>query len=113
MSTHPRMPHPMSVTAIHFNPHLIPARHAQRSRDAGNGLIFLPGEEDNLRWQSRPGEPSAHEQALTAAFVEIYANDGRTPDDFARALNARHLTQPDGSAWTADALSAELERLAA
>lgn len=102
----------MSVTAIHFNPHLIPARNAQRSRDAGNGLIFLPGEEDNLRWQSRPSEPSAEELALAAALVEIYADGGHTPEHFATALNARHLPQPDGSAWTPDDLTAVLQRLA-
>ena len=103
----------MSVTTIHFNPHILPARNAQRSRDAGNGLIFLPGDEENLRWQSRPSEPSAHEQALAAAIVQIYAEDGRTPADFADGLNARSVLQPDGRAWTPEAVSAELERLAA
>ncbi len=103
----------MSVVAITFNPHLLSARTATRSRDAGNGLIFQPGEEDNLRWQSRPSEPSAEEQALASAIVQIYADDGRTPEAFARALNERNLLQPDGSAWTPEALGAVLERLAA
>ncbi len=103
----------MSVVAITFNPHLLSARTATRSRDAGNGLIFQPGEEDNLRWQSRPSEPSAEEQALASAIVQIYADDGRTPEAFARALNEKNLLQPDGSAWTPEALSAVLERLAA
>lgn len=103
----------MSVFPIAFNPHLLSSRHAKRSPDAGHGLIFLPGEEENLRWQSRASEPSAGEQALAAAIVQIYAEDGRTPQAFANGLNARQLTQADGSAWTAAALSAELERLAA
>lgn len=102
----------MSVVAITFNPHLLSARTATRSKDAGNGLIFQPGEEENLRWQSRPAEPSAQEQALAAAIVQIYADDGRSPETFAEALNARNLLQPDGSAWTPGTLCAVLERLA-
>lgn len=102
-----------AAIAITFNPHLLTALKATRSQEAGNGLIFQPGDEENLRWQSRPSEPSAYEQALTSAIVEIYAEDGRTPQAFAEGLNARNLLQPDGCAWTPARLSAELERLAA
>ncbi|WP_137919567.1 recombinase-like helix-turn-helix domain-containing protein [Hydrogenophaga sp. 2FB] len=103
----------MSVTAISFNPHLLSAKNAKRSKDAGNGLIFQPGDEENLRWQTRFVEPTEYEQALTSAIVQIYAEDGRTPEAFAEGLNARNLLQANGEAWTPAVLSTELERLAA
>lgn len=103
----------MSVTStVTFNPHLLSAMNAVRSKDAGNGLIFQPGEEENLRWQTRLKEPNEYEQALTLAIVEIFADDCTTPQDFAERLNARNLLQPNGDVWTAESLNSELERLA-
>lgn len=103
----------MSVTAITFNPHLLNAKNATRSKDAGTGLIFQPGDEENLRWQTRFSEPSEYEQALTSAIVQLYAEDVRTSEEFADGLNARNVLQTNGEAWTPAVLNAELERLAA
>lgn len=94
-----------------FNSRLARLKTAQPSPDAGKGTIELPGEGLNLRWQTRQAVPDEYENALADAVEAIYAEGGRTPLDFARALNRLGVRCVSASGWTAQSVELEMSRL--
>lgn len=93
--------------SIEYNPKLMAWRHAKPVPDAGQGTIFLPGSEPNLRWQNRSHAPTEREHRLADAVVRIYAQGGRTASDFAQHLN---VLMPD-TRWDEAIVEAEFARL--
>ena len=64
-------------------------------------------------YRSRIAAPSTYEQALADALFQVL---GRVPHELpaiAEALNATAVKPPNGGAWTAETLGAELARLGA
>lgn len=53
----------------------------------------------------------AYEDLLGDALEALLSKGTATLEDFARGLNEANLRGPNGQAWTADLLAAELQRL--
>jgi len=95
-----------------FNHRLVRLDTATPSTEAGTGLIELPGQGLNLRWQTRRSAPTPYENALADAIELAYLASAVSPAEFAAALNDARVLSPAGSAWTAETFEQEMARLA-
>jgi hypothetical protein len=98
---------------MNHNPYLKPWKAARPNNVAGKGQIEVPGEVENMVWQTRMDEPSAYENALGDALEEVFEAGATTLDEVVAGLNQRRFRRADGSAWTTDQFEAEMARLGA
>lgn len=101
-----------SVMSEIFNHRLVRLATACPSTEAGTGVIELPGQGLNLRWQSRTSAPTPYENALADAIEVAYLAGAKSPAEFAAALNDMTTVRANGDVWTAQSVEQELARLA-
>lgn len=78
---------------------------------AGKGEIEVPGDTENIVWQTRPAVPSVYETDLADALIACFENGVVELAALAKALNERQVLSPSGVPWTEDSLAAEMARL--
>jgi len=98
---------------MNFNPHLQPWQQPAPNNVAGKGQIEIPGQADNIIWQTRAAEPTAYENALGDALVAAFAGGAEELDQVVAALNAQAFRSSDGRPWTVASFEAEMARLGA
>ncbi|MFN0161641.1 MAG: recombinase-like helix-turn-helix domain-containing protein [Burkholderiales bacterium] len=96
-----------------FNPYLKPWKAAQPNNVAGKGQIEVPGQVDNIVWQTRAAPPTAYENALGDALEVAFTGGAETAEAVVESLNTQAFRCADGSAWTVATFEAEMARLGA
>ena len=81
------------------------------SQEAGKGKIELPGEIENIAWQTRGEAPSEYEAGLTDALEDMFAGGIETLPEIVAELNERKIPAPDGSPWSEENFQTEIKRL--
>ncbi len=93
------------------NPFLKPWQRPAPNAVAGKGSIEIPSDVRNMIWQTRPAAPTAYENRLGDALVEVFAGGAAELADVVAGLNRIGMHAPDGQAWTEASFSAEMARL--
>ena len=104
------MPHNEPLDWDH-NPNLRPWQRPQPNQVAGKGAIEIPAEVRNIIWQTRAAPPTAYENRLGDALVECFGEGVTELSDLVQQLNAKGVLAPDGTAWSEESFTREMERL--
>ncbi len=95
------------------NPFLKPWQAPTPNNVAGKGHIEQPGQMGNIVWQTRATAPTAYENALGDALVQVFGEGAESLDEVVAGLNRIGLRMPDGGPWTPAGFEAEFHRLGA
>lgn len=96
-----------------YNPHLAQDSSGNDRGDLAEQRIEIPGERENIRWQTRAASPTDYENALGDALVAIFERGIEDLEAVIAALNDTEIRTPEGEAWSAERferLMAELGR---
>jgi hypothetical protein len=98
---------------VDYNPYLRKARGAPGAGPRDKGSISRPGEEPNLRWQTRSAPPTEFENRLGDTLEQVFDGGAESLAEVVRGLNERGLRAPDGAPWTEQSFQTAMQRLAA
>lgn len=93
------------------NPYLKPWQRPEPNAVAGKGSIEIPADVRNMIWQTRPATPTAYENRLGDALVDVFASGAVELADVVAGLNKIGMHAPDGQPWTEASFTAEMSRL--
>lgn len=102
----------MREIPVNFNPWLKPWLAPQPNNVAGKGVIEQPGHAENFVWQTRKAEPTQYENDFGDALEKAFDAGAVELDEVVAGLNRIGFRTPEGAAWDAARLTAELRRLA-
>lgn len=94
-----------------FNRHLQPCLNPPTDHAGDPSRIEIPGQAENLRWQSRPVAPTDHENTLANMLEDIFQAGGTSPQDIVDGLNHRRFQTLSGESWTVVNLTAAMTAL--
>lgn len=97
---------------VTFNPMLSPWKLPQPNNVAGNGTIEIPGQAENMVWQTRKAEPTRFENDLGDALVNAFDAGAIDLDQVVKSLNDQGLRSQDGSPWTEESFTQTMRKLA-
>lgn len=93
------------------NPHLKSWTAPTPNKVAGKGRIEIPGEVENIVWQTRASAPSDYENALGDAIETAFGEGHYDLEPLVARINELGVRTPDGTLWTQDRFTAEMARL--
>ncbi|MEQ9813836.1 MAG: hypothetical protein RLO50_13735 [Azospirillaceae bacterium] len=93
------------------NPYLKTWARPVPNKVAGQGRIEVPGEIENIRWQTRPASPSRYENDLADAIVTAFGEGHYELAALVKRINELGVMTPEGAAWTPERLTEEMARL--
>ncbi len=93
------------------NVHLKPWNKPKPNEVAGKGNIEVPGQVENIVWQTRAAPPTEYETRLGDALEVAFDEGIEDLDGLVAKLNEIGVQTQDGQAWTVDAFTAEMARL--
>lgn len=97
---------------VTFNPKLSPWKQPQPNNVAGNGTIEIPGQTENMIWQTRKAEPTRFENDLGDALVNAFDAGAIELDQVVESLNEQGLRSQDGARWTMESFTQTMRKLA-
>ncbi len=95
------------------NPHLKPWKSPTPNNTAGKGTIEIPGQVDNIVWQTRPRPATDYENQLGDALVALFDSGVEDLDGIVNGLNKKGMLRTDGRPWDEASFEAEIKRLGA
>lgn len=96
---------------MNHNPKLALWLKPTPSKEAGINNIQMPGQPQNIVWQTRPREPNAYELALSQHLISGFKADKITPADLAAHFNEQGFRHEGGGDWDSVNFEAEMARL--
>lgn len=96
---------------MNHNPKLALWLKPTPSKEAGINNIQMPGQSQNVVWQTRPREPNAYELALCQHLIAGFKADKVTSTDMAAHLNEIGFRHESGDEWHSANFEAEMARL--
>lgn len=96
---------------MNFNPYLRPWLARQRINIGGAADIQLPGQAENIIWQTRLAPPTPYENDFGDALETVFERGAADLATVAEGLNQLGFCPLAGGAWTSDSLAAELRAL--
>lgn len=79
--------------------------------NAGANNIQVPGQTENVIYQTRTKVPSPYEVDLADSLLAIFADDIEDIEDIVDALNQRGQQTENGEQWNVSNFQTEMKRL--
>ncbi|MBD8162640.1 recombinase-like helix-turn-helix domain-containing protein [Erwinia persicina] len=83
-----------------FNPQLPESRQFTPPKEGGNGAIHVPGQYQNIIWQTRRREPEPFEVTLITELEALFSQGIATLAQLVPALNQQRVFDRSGTPWT-------------
>jgi hypothetical protein len=95
------------------NPNLSPWTWPTHIDPAGQKSIDKPADTGNMIWQNRQAPPTGYENALGDALEQVFDLGALNLPDVVAKLNELGFKDQNGSAWTEQSFTLEMQRLGA
>lgn len=96
---------------LDYNPYLARKTSADDQQDLAQQRIEMPGERENVVWQTRAAPPTEYENTLADALVSIFEQGVEDLETLIVKLNETGPKSPDGENWSAEVFERVMSEL--